>query len=234
MSGRRNGSDHCLELLGRFTASSSGRRLLLRPSAKRLLALLAVRGPLPRSDAAGLLWGDMTQIRALANLRTALWRTRQDCPELLSEDGDVVHVSDLQVDFLEVRAWAWRALRAEEPWMPAPKSAALELLPGWADEWLVEIREELRLLQLYAFEGCAQRLLLVGRFGEAAGLALAALTVDPLRESANRILIEIHMRDGNRLDALRQFRKYERLLRRELDIAPSPSLSALVGSLVQP
>jgi DNA-binding SARP family transcriptional activator len=115
--------------------------------------------------------------------------------------------------------------------MPLPHGVALELLPGWADDWLIEAREELRLLQLYAFETCAQRLLQGGRCGEAAGLALNALNLDPLRESANRILIEIHLRDGNRLDALRQFRKYEQLLRRELDIEPGPTLTALVGSV---
>ena len=93
------------------------------------------------------------------------------------------------------------------------------------------MREELRLLQLYAFETCAQRLLLGGRCGEAAGLALNALNLDPFRESSNRILIEIHLRDGNRLDALRHFRKYEQLLRRELNIEPGPTLTALVGSV---
>jgi DNA-binding SARP family transcriptional activator len=195
---------------------------------------LAMQGVLPRSKAAGLLWRDVTEARALANLRTVLWRARQDCPGLVLEDGENLRVSDVQVDLPEVRAWAWRALRAEDPWMPLPQGAALELLPSWEDDWLIEVREELRLLQLYAFETCAQRLLLGGRCGEAAGLALNALNLDPLRESANRILIEIHLRDGNRLDALRQFRKYERLLRQELDIEPGPALTALVGSMFTP
>jgi DNA-binding SARP family transcriptional activator len=152
----------------------------------------------------------------------------------LVEEGNNVRVSDAHVDLLEVRAWAWRAVRAEEPWMPLPHGAALELLPGWPDEWLIEMREELRLLQLYAFETCAQRLLLGGRCGEAAGLALNALNLDPLRESANRILIEIHLRDGTRLDALRQVRKYEQLLQRELNIEPGPTLAALVSSMFAP
>jgi DNA-binding SARP family transcriptional activator len=172
------------------------------------------------------------EARAHGNLRTVLWRARQDCPGLVSGEGDNLRISDVQVDLFDVRQWAWRALRAEDPWIPLPDGAALELLPGWADDWLIEIREELRLLQLYAFETCAQRLLLGGRSGEAAGFALSALNLDPLRESANRILIEIHLRDGNRLDAVRQFRKYEQLLRRELNIEPGPALTALVGSML--
>jgi DNA-binding SARP family transcriptional activator len=232
MSRRQIPSRHSLQLLGRFNVRTDDHRLLLRPTTQRLVALLAVQGALSRSKAAGLLWGDLTEPRALGNLRTVLWRARQDCPRLVSEEGDNVRVSDVRVDLLEVRAWAWRALRAEDPWMPLPHGAALELLPGWADNWLIQMREELRLLQLYAFETCAQRLLLGGRCGEAAGLALHALNLDPLRESANRILIEIHLRDGNRLDALRQFRKYEQSLRRELNIDPGPSLTALVASLL--
>jgi DNA-binding SARP family transcriptional activator len=232
MSRRQIQSGHSLQLLGRFAASADGHRLLLRPTTQRLVALLAVQGDLPRSKAAGLLWGHLTEERALGNLRTVLWRARRDCPGLISEEGDNVRVTDAQVDLLEVHAWAWRALRAEEPWMPLPQGAALELLPGWPDQWLIDLREELRLLQLYAFETGAQRLLLAGRCGEAAGLALSALNLDPFRESANRILIEIHLRDGNKLDALRQFRKYEQLLRRELNIEPGPILTALVGALV--
>jgi DNA-binding SARP family transcriptional activator len=234
MSRRQIRHDPSLQLLGRFTVWTEGHRLLLRPTAQRLVALLAVHGALSRSRAAGLLWRNSTEARALANLRTVLWRARQDCPGLVLEDGDNLRVSDVQVDLVEVRAWAWRALRAEDPWMPLPQGAALELLPGWADEWLIEIREELRLLQLYALETCAQRLLLGGRCGEAAGLALNALNLDPLRESANRIVIEIHLRDGNRLDALRQFRRYKRLLRQELNIEPGPTLTALVGSVFSP
>jgi DNA-binding SARP family transcriptional activator len=234
MSRRQIRSCHSLQLLGRFTFRTDGHRRLLRPTTQRLVALSAVQGPLSRSQAAGLLWGHLSEARALGNLRTVLWRARQDCPGLVSDEGGNIRLSKVQVDLLDVRAWAWRTLRGEDPGTPVPQGAALELLPGWADDWLIEVREEVRLLQLYAFETCAQRLLLGGRCGEAAGLALNALNLDPFRESANRILIEIHLRDGNRLDALRQFRKYKELLRRELNIEPGPSLTALVGSLGPP
>jgi DNA-binding SARP family transcriptional activator len=229
MGVRRTGS--LIRVLGRFSYCDGGRPRALRPSARRLVALVAVRGPLPRQDAAGLLWPELTQVRALGNLRTALWRVRQDSPDLIAQDGDVLQLSEVQVDYADVRAWAWRALRGEEPWTPVPDAATAELLPGWGDDWLVVPREELRLLQLYALEAVAQRLLMSGRLGEAAGLASAALTVDPIRESANRLLIEIHLREGNRWDALRQFHKYEQLVRTELGAEPSPGLTALVAPL---
>jgi DNA-binding SARP family transcriptional activator len=227
-------SDRALQVVGTFTASIDGRRVALRPSAERIVALLAVRGALSCSNAAGVLWPDLTQNRAMANLRTVVWRVRNDGPGLVAREGSVLRISEVCVDLFEIREWAWRALRGEGCWMPPPKQAACELLSGWGDDWLVEPREELRLLQLYALEAASQRLLLTGRFGEAAGLALAAVGVDPLRESANRLLIEIHLRDGNRPEALRQFHKYEKRLRSELDTAPGPNLTALINAFVAP
>jgi DNA-binding SARP family transcriptional activator len=220
-----------LQVIRTFIASVDRRRLVLRPSVQRVLALLAVIGDLSRVDAAGLLWPDMRHVRAMANLRTALWRVRSDAPGFVCEEGDHLRLSDIRVDLYELREWAWRALRADETVGLPQHWVADELLPGWSDEWLVQPREELRLLKLYALEAAGQRLLLAGRFGEAAGLALAAVNVDPLRESANRLLIEIYMRDGNSCDALRQFEKYERLLHREMHTEPGPGMTALVGSL---
>ena len=67
----------------------------------------------------------------------------------------------------------------------------------------------------------------MGQLGEAASLAVAALSIDPLRESGHRLLIEIHLRDGNRQDALRQYHRFAR----ELSMTgtrPGPTLTALV------
>src|SRR5215217_1162239 len=111
MSRRQGQSSHSLQLLGRFAARTDGHGVLLRPTTQRLVALLAVRGALARSNAAGLLWADLSEGRALGNLRTVLWRARQDCPGLVSDEGDNLRISDVQVDLFDVRAWAWRALR---------------------------------------------------------------------------------------------------------------------------
>lgn len=180
-----------------------------------------------------MLWPDFPQRRAHANLRTAIWRTRKDVPGLLAdEDAETVGLSDAAVDFHDVRDWAWRALRGVDPWVPIPQGATDDLLPSMEEEWLVVPREELQLLQMYALEAAAQRLMITGNLGEAAGVAAAALGRDPIRESANRLLIEIHLRQGNQWDALRIYRRYEAVLRRELGVTPSPGLTALVADLL--
>lgn len=231
MTGSRSRGHRQVTVIGTFTATIDHRRLVVRPSAQRVVALLAVRGDVSRSDAAGLLWPDLTQRRAQANLRTALWRARSDCPQFVCDEGDVIRLAAVHSDLSALRDWAWSTLRGDEEPPQVPRLLTEDLLPGWGDEWLVQPREELRLLLLYALESCSRRLLEVGRLGEAAGLALTAVNIDPLRESANRILIEVHLGDGNRSDALRQFRRYAHLLRGEMQAEPGPDLTELVAAL---
>ncbi len=234
MGGRpseRHGVPRTIRTIGTFTATARGRRLVVRPSVARLLAVLAVRGPLTRPDASGALWPDLSHRRALANLRTALWRARVDAPGFVRDDGDVVALDDVQVDLAALREWAWEALREGQHLRDAPDVHSDDLLPGWSDEWLVQPREELRLLRLYALEASSKRLLQAGRLGEAASHALAAVGIDPLRESANRMLIEVHLSGENRSAALRQYRRYAQLLRGEMQTEPGPGLTALVSPL---
>lgn len=163
----------------------------------------------------------------MANLRTVLWRVHNDCPGFVAREGRAMRISDVSVDLCMLREWARRALFGETPWMPPPKQVTTELLIGWEEDWLVEPREELRLLRLSALEVTSRRLLSTRRFGEAAGLARAAIVIDPLRESTNRLLIEIHLREGNRHEALRQLREYEQRLRAlNIRTGPGPGITS--------
>lgn len=222
-----------VEVLGGFRVHLGERLLVLRPSCRRLVALLSVTGPQLRVDAAATLWPDLPAARAASNLRTAVWRLRQDVEGLVLGEGGLLRTADVAGDLAEVREWA-RCTLSGDQLAPTPRHAARELLPGWGDAWLVEPREELRLLQLHALEASAQRLLQAGRLAEACRSALGAVMMDPLRESATRLLIEIQVREGNTADALRSFRRFRQLLDRELDAGPSPAITALVAPLVRP
>jgi DNA-binding SARP family transcriptional activator len=72
-------------------------------------------------------------------------------------------------------------------------------------------------------------MLLGGRIGEACEAALTAVALDPLRESAVRLLIDIHLRGGNTVEALRCYRRFSDLLAREIGADPSPALMAMVA-----
>src|SRR5262249_3418614 len=93
-----------------------------------------------------------------------------------------------------------------------------ELLPDWYDDWVLLERERLRELRLHALEALALRLAALGRFAEAVEAGLAAVRSEPLRESAHRVLIRLHLAEGNRHRALCQYREYTRLMRLDLNL----------------
>jgi DNA-binding SARP family transcriptional activator len=51
---------------------------------------------------------------------------------------------------------------------------------------------------------------------------------EPLRESAHRALVMVHLHEGNYGEALRQYQRCRALLHDELGIDPSPRLHDLV------
>jgi DNA-binding SARP family transcriptional activator len=72
-------------------------------------------------------------------------------------------------------------------------------------------------------------MLLAGRVGEACEAALTAIALDPLRESAVRLLIDVHLRGGNTVEAVRCYRRFSDLLSREIGADPSPALVAMIA-----
>jgi hypothetical protein len=65
------------------------------------------------------------------------------------------------------------------------------------------------------------------RFGQAVGAAQAAVDADPLRGSPHAVLMAVHMREGNRPDALRDFERYRARLDAALGLELTPRLRAL-------
>jgi DNA-binding SARP family transcriptional activator len=57
---------------------------------------------------------------------------------------------------------------------------------------------------------------------------MTAIGVEPLRESAQRALIEAHLGAGNLVEARRIYDAYRGLVRRELGVEPGPALARLV------
>jgi DNA-binding SARP family transcriptional activator len=60
-------------------------------------------------------------------------------------------------------------------------------------------------------------------------VGLAGVEAEPLRESAHRAVIKAHLAMGNRAEALRQYKRYAEVIRRELNLEPSPDLRSLAG-----
>jgi len=220
---------------------SYGRRQVNIPEgSKRLLVFVALHlCRVERRYVAGSLWPVGDDIRAAGNLRSALWRLNSAGIRVLQADkhGLALH-EDVLVDLHIVGAWAARLIKgsasredlATMPW----GIDAIDLLPGWYDDWALVERERVRQRLLHALEALSCQLARAGRCAEAVEAAMMAVTAEPLRESAQRMLIQAHLAEGNWIEGRRTFEAYRDVLHRELGIEPNPELAAMVRRPVRP
>jgi DNA-binding SARP family transcriptional activator len=223
-------------LVGGFQLVRGDAQVALAEGSQRLLALLALRGrPVKRILVAGTLWPDVTESRAYASLRSALSRLHgvvRDAVE--ANPSDLRLAPKIMVDLRESQALAHRLLDAVDQPLEADISRTAiatlsgELLPDWYDDWVLLEAEDWRQLRLHALEVLAGVLTAADRYGDATAAALAAVRADPLRESAHAALIRVHLAEHNQSEALREFKRYQELLRAELGIEPTAQLRELL------
>jgi DNA-binding SARP family transcriptional activator len=223
-----------LRLLSGFELRHRGEVVDLAPSARRLLAFLALHDrPLARIYVAGNMWLDSSEVHASANLRTTLWRLRRPgCPLVRATSTHLALEDRVAVDLREVATRAQRALehRAERGDV-THLCLAGDLLPDWYDDWLLIERERFRQLRLHALEALCDDFAAAGQYATATEAGIAAVSGEPLRESAHRALIRAHLAEGNLCEAIRQYATYRDLLRRELGLEPSEEMKRLVEPL---
>jgi len=231
-----------VRLLGGFEVTFANEPVAVSRPGRRLVALIAVahRGrPAGRDALAARAWPELSADRAAACLRSTLWRLpRPRGRRLLVADAASVRIADdVEVDLWEAEVRA-RGLAddAAAHREPDPRGAATgleeDLLPDWDDEWLLVERESHRQRRLHALEQASCRLRQRGHFDAALSVALEAVRAEPLRESAHRRVVEVHLDEGNQAEALRQYDSYRRLIGTELGIAPSPAIRGLVAPLL--
>ncbi|WP_345657316.1 AfsR/SARP family transcriptional regulator [Streptomyces siamensis] len=141
----------------------------------------------------------------------------------------------VQVDVLQIRDSARQSVDTPTP-LPTDSETLIEaftrdLLPGWPDEWLQADRERWDQMRLYSLEGLAQQMLTAQQYLHALQAALAATAIDPIRETAHRIVIEIHIAEGNVANAVQCYHQYKAYLQRELKVSPSPQMTDLLQGL---
>jgi DNA-binding SARP family transcriptional activator len=222
-----------LSLLRGFELAVGGERIDLTPASERLLAFVGIHErPLRRSFVSGSLWPDATIKRANANLRSALWRVPSvDSKPLVTASATHLRLRpEVEVDFRTATGCAAALLHSQSAKGQQQSLDLLcdDLLPDWYEDWVVFERERHRQLRLHALDRACHWLIELGLYGEALEIALNEVAAEPLRETAFRFIVKIHLAEGNLAEAVRQYRTYARLLELELGARPSLSMRKLL------
>lgn len=195
--------------------------------AQRLLAFLALqRRPVHRRTLAAALWPDLDDRASSTRLRSTLWRLPAlEGDRLVETDGGQVGLNPCEVDIHLVED------DTDGTNVDITRLCG-DVLPGWDEPWIEAERERYRQLRLHRLEECADRALQQGRYHLALQAALSAAASEPLRESAHRRVMQVHLAEGNPAEALRHYHTVRRLLRDELGLPPAPATRAVVASLL--
>ncbi|WP_036507682.1 AfsR/SARP family transcriptional regulator [Nocardioides sp. URHA0020] len=219
-----------LRLLGRWqlTATPQLPKSGVSRDARRLLTLLALHGAADRDAVRRQLWPGSEAPASAARLRNSLWRLAKARAALLHEDRGALSLrSCVDVDVDEL----FTAAAAIDQGLEGlgPELFEADLLPGWDEDWLVVDRERIRQLRLHALERLSERHLRARRYDLALDAALAAVHADPLRESAHRSVIGVHLAEANVVEAIHQFERCRSILADELGVRPSSALQSMMA-----
>jgi DNA-binding SARP family transcriptional activator len=195
--------------------------------ARKLIALLALRGgEASRQASADGLWPDMTEDSGRASLRRSLWQVPRGWVSVVGENL----VLEAECDLPEARAAAVRAIGGEPVTFDEIDLLSSDVLPGWHDEWVLPIHDEFRTLRVQALEAACRTLLAHGNLPLAIQAGTAALMAEPLRESAAEAVIEVHLAQHNRYEALRCYDALVKRLQDELSVQPMRELTDMLAA----
>jgi DNA-binding SARP family transcriptional activator/ABC-type glycerol-3-phosphate transport system substrate-binding protein len=237
--------DSCLQLrlLGPPTITLGGDTSLtasLPGKAQALLFYLAVTGqPQPRPALAGLLWGDLPEATARANLRRALVDLRQTVGDYLEIERQTVGFGAAANIWIDVVELAAGVDQPSSPGRVERLQKAVELyrgdfLAGFYiraapdfESWVAAERERLRGLVVQALCTLADYHSNHGELARGIAAIRRVLVLEPWREEAHRQLMLMLAHNGQRGAALAQFETCRQILDEELEVEPGPEMVAL-------
>lgn len=221
-----------IRLLGRPRLEQSGGEVYQFRSRKSwaLLAYLILSDrPPTRRELASMLFGEADDpIRAL---RWSLSEIRRGLGEETSIDGDPVVLSlpsDAVIDVDVVVHGSW----TEAVSLPGLGSA---LLDGTSihnaatfETWLLSKQRHVAAASEAVLHEAALGLMSRGDLNAALGCATRAVTMNPLDENHQAMLIQLYRQAGDDEAAARQYRSCVELFRSELGVQPGPAVEAAV------
>jgi len=235
-----------IRLFGGFEADLQGAPLpsLRTQKGNWLLALLALYAgrPLEREWVAEQLWPDSftprdNLKRSLTDLRGAMG-THAGRIVSLSRDRFMLDSTNVDIDVCHFDAAIAEAKRSRSV-SPLRKAVAVyrgPLLMGWTADW-IDPKRELRTQEfLSALESLAEQTVEEGNYADGLAYAGRALSIDPLLESAYRIIMRAHAGRNDLAAVSQTFRQLEERLRREFpaqNVSPDPLTRTLHDALLK-
>ena len=220
-------------------------RTLMTRKTRALVAYLALRGDSgqSREKLAELLWSNSAEEQARANLRQSLSSLRKalnsDGAAYLTTDSDQISLAGPNI---ELDVALFEQLVAEATPEALKRAAELykgDLLDGFSlkedpfEAWARAERERLRHLASDMLTKLIAHCDEVGDTERCVETAARLLTLDPLRESAHRIMMRAYAAQGHQTLALKQFETCRDILKRELGVEPEPETIALYREIHQ-
>jgi predicted ATPase/class 3 adenylate cyclase/Tfp pilus assembly protein PilF len=204
-----------------------------------LLALLVLRHDreVDRGWLAGTLWPDSLESTSADNLRKYL----VDLRRALGTEAVRLHAPtprtlrlDLEGVYVDVIAFDAAIARGDTPALEG--AVALyrgPLLEACAEAWVLQERENREQALLATLETLAARSMAAGDPAAAERHLRRAVSVDPLRETAHRGLMQALAAGGNYAAAQEAYRELRLLLHREVNAEPDPETQAVYAQIRQ-
>ena len=241
-----------IQLFGPFEAELSGTPIPLpqrsRTEALWACLLLHIGENVPRERLAFMLWPDLQEAEARAELRRHLhWLDKHLAAQTGSSDwlvkpkgrigwsADASFALDCQAFDAIYEANADEARGAATvPRSDLARAVELqrgELLTGMWDEWIDPFRRR----YIGRLEHVLELLLTLdeatGNLSGALATGRRLLELDRFREETHRALIRLHLAAGDRAAATHQFHVCRELLKTKLDVEPMPETAALYRTI---
>ncbi|MBI3537606.1 MAG: tetratricopeptide repeat protein [Chloroflexi bacterium] len=205
----------------------------LRPQVREVFLFLLSHHPhgARREELWELCWQDLSAERADAVLRLTITRIRKAlCAVTLSNGWYALTPENFWYDVYEFELGLAEASRASTARARVPRlQQALELYHGdylarLDAQWVIIERERLRKAYLYAMLSLAQAHDEVGDFAFALRTFDKVCIEEPFLEAAWLGTMKTYLRMGNRAAALETYEQLKTILKKEMEIEPSPEL----------
>ncbi|MBL8055187.1 MAG: protein kinase [Anaerolineales bacterium] len=229
-----------IHLLGKFEIVVDGRPVDLPLRAgQALLAYLALNAgaAVRRELLAGLLWPDMAEATAKANLRHTLWRVRKalgPAGTLLAADEAAISLGPADTLWLDAGGIGAPAAETSlEALMAVVAAYQGELLPGFYDDWVLLERERLQAAYEAKMDPLLEKLTAAERWGAVLEWGERWIALGRVPEAAYRALIVAHGARGDASQAAGVYRRCVEALRRELGVSPAAATRAAYEQALQ-